>query len=125
MIEDLLVGIGDTLSSIWESIGNFLSGFLEGFLQFILDFILFICSSILWPVDFVIDSLFPDISSALSYVSQAFNYAFNYVGWFFDVLGLESFTITFLVEFIIFRLTLPLQLWVIKLAINIYNKIKF
>lgn len=101
-----------------------INDFINGFLKMILDFVIYIVNLILIPIDAIIDTLFPDISSAFSYIASALNVGFQYVGYFFDMLGLESFTILFLTEYVIFRLTLPLQLWVIKLAVNVYNKLK-
>lgn len=98
--------------------------FLGGFIQLILDFVIYIVNILLIPFDFVIDSLFPDISNALGLISDAFNVAFTYVGYILDSSGLYGHTIVFIVEYIIFRITLPLQIWVIKTAINLYNKFK-
>ena len=52
------------------------------------------------------------------------NYSLTYLGYLVDSLGLLPITITLLVEFLIFKLTLPLQIWVVKIAIRWYNNLK-
>lgn len=103
---------------------GFVSSFITGFLQMILDFVMFICNLILMPIDAIISSLIPDYVSLTSYINDYLVLASTYLGYLLDSCGFYSGTIILLVAALTFRLTLPLQIWVAKLAVRWYNALK-
>lgn len=105
-------------------IASFVSSLVTGFLQLILDFVLFIVNLILSPLDFLISNFLPDLSNGLSYISSAFSSSLTYVGWIIDSSGLQQVTIILLVDYLIFKLTIPLQAYMVKLAVSWYNHLK-
>lgn len=105
-------------------VGAFVSDLLTGLLQLVLDFVMFIVNLILLPLDALISAFIPDLSNGLSYISSAFTQALSYVGWIIDSSGLQQITIILLVDYLIFKLTIPLQAYVIKLAVSWYNHLK-
>lgn len=105
-------------------VGDLVSNMLNGLLQLILDFVIFVVNLILIPFDSLIESFFPDLSSALSSISSAFAVSLQYIGWIIDSVGLESITVILIVDYFIFKLTIPLQAYVVKIAVSWYNHLK-
>lgn len=98
---------------------------LNSFLQLILDFVINIVNFILLPIDLLINTFFPDFSNLINSITNALNVALNYIGWVIDSIGLDNITLVFIIDYLIFKLTIPLQAYVIKLAVKWYNNLKF
>lgn len=94
------------------------------FLQSLLKRIIFIVNIILFPVDTFVANSFPAFYNTTVYITDMLQYALTYVNYVLDSFGFESITILFLVSYLIFKVTLPLQIWFIKLAVRWYNAIK-
>ena len=97
---------------------------LNSFLQLILNFVINIVNIILLPIDLLINTFFPDFSNLITFISNALNVALNYIGWVIDSIGLDNITLVFLIDYLIFKLTIPLQAYVVKLAVKWYNNLK-
>lgn len=103
---------------------GFVNGLLNGFLHLILDFIINIVNIILLPIDLLINNFLPDFSNLIGYISNALNVSLNYIGWVIDSIGLDNITLVFIIDYLIFKLTIPLQSYIIKLAVKWYNNLK-
>lgn len=79
---------------------------------------------LLTPINLLITNYLPDISSALSLVRQFFQYSFTYIGWVIDSMFLNSETVSLLIAVLTMRLTVPLLINAIKLALKWYNTLK-
>lgn len=101
-----------------------ISNFLNSFLQIILDLIIFLVNTILSPIDLLISGLVPNYADTTILITNMLNVALNYVNYVLDSVGFESITILLLVNYLIFKLTVPLQIWVVKVAIKWYDKLK-
>lgn len=90
----------------------------------IIKLIIGLVSVITVPIDNLITSTLPDLSSALSSVANFFNIALSSVGWCISLLGLSSNVISIIILYYTFKLTVPIVLYSIKLALSWYNKLK-
>lgn len=91
----------------------------------ILIFIVFkIVSIILIPIDAIINAALPELSNALSYVPQYLGYVGTYISWILNALMMPSFALTLIIAFYTFKLTVPIQVWIVKLALKWYKALK-
>lgn len=79
---------------------------------------------ILTPINLLITNYLPDISNALSLIRQLFNTCFTYIGWVLDSMFVSRETISLLIAVLTMRLTIPLAISSVKLAIKWYNSLK-
>lgn len=79
---------------------------------------------LLSPVNALINSYLPDLANIISLINKAFGYLFGYVGWWTDAMLLNSETVSFIILYWTIKLTLPLTVNAVKLAIKWYDKIK-
>lgn len=79
---------------------------------------------ILTPINLLITNYLPDLSNALALIRQLFNLAFTYVGWVLDSMFVSRETISLLIAVLTMRLTIPLAISAVKLAIKWYNALK-
>ena len=79
---------------------------------------------ILTPINLLITNYLPDLSNALALIRQLFNYAFTYIGWVLDSMFVSRETISLLIAVLTMRLTIPLAISAVKLAIKWYNALK-
>lgn len=79
---------------------------------------------LLTPINLLITNYLPDLSNALSLIRQLFNLAFTYIGWVLDSMFISPETISLLIAVLTMRLTIPLAINAVKLAIKWYNALK-
>lgn len=79
---------------------------------------------ILTPINLLITNYLPDLSNALALIRQLFNLAFTYIGWVLDSMFVSRETISLLIAVLTMRLTIPLAINSVKLAIKWYNSLK-
>lgn len=79
---------------------------------------------ILTPINLLITNYLPDLSNALALIRQLFNLAFTYIGWVLDSMFVSRETISLLIAVLTMRLTIPLAISAVKLAIKWYNALK-
>lgn len=79
---------------------------------------------ILSPINTLITNSLPELSTAFSTIHTMFNILFSGLGWWKDALLLSSETISLMISCWTIKLTLPLTIYVIKLAIKWYDKLK-
>ena len=66
----------------------------------------------------------PDLSNALNSVAGFFQVVSNGIGWVISASGIPSTAIAIIVATMVFRLTVPLGVATVKLAIKWYDKLK-
>lgn len=79
---------------------------------------------ILTPINLLITNYLPDLSNALALIRNLFNQAFTYIGWVLDSMFVSRETISLLIAVLTMRLTIPLAINAVKLAIKWYNALK-
>lgn len=97
---------------------------IKAILKGIFKLIIALVNLILLPIDSLINSAFPSIASAISYIDSFFNHILSFIPWIMSWLHLPSIFITFVVGYFTFKLTLPLAVHTIKLALKWYDKLK-
>lgn len=76
---------------------------------------------LLAPINLLIVNIFPDLNDALVSVSSLFDLLSTYIGWVIDLSGLTPLAINVLIAYWTFKLTVPLTVYVIKVAIKWYH----
>lgn len=99
--------------------------FAQSILSLIFNFISLVINLLLTPLDLLISQYIPSLNGLLNYISDMFDVAIVYVGYVVDSLCIPHNVMVLIVEYMIFRLTLPLLVYVVKLAIKWYNYLKF
>lgn len=97
---------------------------IESIFNVIIFIVFKVVQVILLPIDLLIENAMPELSTALDNVSQYFVYVGTYINWIFDMMMLGSFAIGLLSAYYVFKLTLPLNVWLVKLALKWYNTLK-
>lgn len=97
---------------------------INAILTGIIKLIVSLVSIILLPIDALITSLLPDLADALSSVGEFFQIISQSLGWVISATGISNKTILVIVIYYTFKLTAPLLVYMIKLAIKWYDKLK-
>ena len=79
---------------------------------------------ILTPINLLITNAIPGLDNAFSTIENLFNTGFQYIGWVVDASMLSTECISLIIATLTFRLTIPLAVSTIKLAIKWYDKLK-
>jgi len=98
--------------------------FLEFIFTLLLTAIFFLINLILIPIDVLISGLLPDLSDAFVAIADYIEQIITNIGWVISITGIPPFAIGLVVAYWIFKLTVPIQVWFIKLAIAWYHKLK-
>lgn len=94
--------------------------FLKGFMSLIMGLV----SLLLSPIDLLISQFLPDLSGAINGIGRLFAYVGNGLGFCVSLTGLSGETLSLIVLFYTFKLTVPLLVSTVKTAIRWYNAIK-
>lgn len=90
----------------------------------IFDLVIGLVNVILAPIDLVIEQFLPSLNDVLSSISQFFNYLGNIIPWLSSWLHFPSWFVSFVIAYFVFKLTVPLVVHTIKLAVAWYDKLK-
>ena len=113
----MIEGLIDTLKNgAIELITTFISGAI-----YVVVSLVYI---ILAPIDELILQYLPDLSNAFTAVADLLNLIGQGIGWAISVSGLSTATITLIVAYYTFKLTAPVLLYMLKLALSWYNNLK-
>lgn len=93
-------------------------------LKGIFGLILNLVSLILTPINSLITSAIPGLDNAFATIESMFTTLFTYIGWAVDASLINSETISLIIATITIKLTLPLAISTIKLALKWYNSLK-
>ena len=97
---------------------------INAILKGVFSLIISLVNLLLSPIDLIIKNAFPTISSGLEYISSFFNWVANIVPWAVSWFGLPTAIITLVVGYYTFKLTVPLMVHTVKLALKWYDKLK-
>lgn len=92
--------------------------------NFLIAIVLLLLKIILAPIDFLISQALPDISQGLTAIGTFLTTALTNIGWVISITGIPAVAIALIVAYWVFKLTLPINIWVIKLAVNWYHRLK-
>lgn len=97
---------------------------IKAIINGIFNMVIGLVSILLSPIDALIATVLPDLSGALSAVGALFNLIGNSLSWVVSLSGLNQATLLLIIAYYTFKLTVPLMLWMTKLALKWYNTIK-
>lgn len=97
---------------------------IQAILNGIFTLITSLVNLILYPIDALIETALPDLSNALTAISTFLSYVTTSIGWVLSCFGLSSSCLSLIVLYFTFKLTFPLVVYTIKLAIKWYDKLK-
>lgn len=90
----------------------------------IISLVFFLIKILLFPIDLLIQGVLPSLSSAFTAVGDFLTYIAQGLGWAISAAGIPYSAIALISTYYIFKLTLPLIMWGIKLAIKWYVALK-
>lgn len=79
---------------------------------------------LLAPIDALISTALPSLQTGLNAIGSFLTLITSSIGWVLSVFGLSSECLSLIVLYYTFKLTVPLTIYTIKLAIRWYDKIK-
>lgn len=79
---------------------------------------------LLAPIDSIISNALPSLQVGINAIGQFLTLATQSIGWVLSVFGLSTECLSLIVVYFTFKLTVPLAISTIKLAIRWYDKIK-
>lgn len=90
----------------------------------IMNLIMGLVNVLLSPIDLLISQFLPDLGNGFSAINSFLDYCIQYIGWVIDFTGIPSSCIGLIVSYYTFKLTVPIIVATIKLAIQWYDKLK-
>ena len=97
---------------------------INALLKGLFSIIISLVNLLLTPIDAAISAALPAVSDALSAVSGFFTWICSFIPYIISWLHLPQWFITFVIGYWTFKLTVPLAIHTVKLAISWYDKIK-
>lgn len=97
---------------------------LTGVFNIIIGLVLLLVKIVLMPIDYLITQYLPALNDAFTAVATYITTIFTNIGWVLSITGIPAFAIGLIVAYWVFKLTLPINIWAIKLAINWYQHLK-
>lgn len=96
---------------------------LNSAFSFILNLLGELIVLILTPIDALINSLLPSLSSAFDTINTFVDSFIDYIPYIMSWVGLKTSTITLIVTFVVFKLTIKPVVRLVKLAISWWGAI--
>lgn len=87
----------------------------------IFNLIISLVGVLLSPIDSLITSALPGLSSAINAVGSFLQICTSAIGWVLSCFALSSSCISLIVAYFTFKLTVPLLIYVFKLAVKWYH----
>ena len=97
---------------------------INSILTGIFNVVINLVSLILSPIDLLIENALPGLDSGINAIGTLFAYISGGVGWAISLVGLSGSAIGLIVTYYAFKLTTPMLFYLIKLAIQWYDKLK-
>jgi len=97
---------------------------IEVIISSIFNIISFLIHLILLPIDLLIANYLPDVSSLFANISEYIEIALTYVGFIISITGIPPAMIGLLAAYWTYILTIPIQVWFIKLAVAWWHRLK-
>ena len=90
----------------------------------IFNVVIALVNTLLIPIESIISQFIPGLDSAFEMVGMLFENLVMFIPWVISWTGLNSTIIGLIVSYFTFRLTVPLLVHTIKLALSWYDKLK-
>lgn len=97
---------------------------IESFINGIITLIMSLVKLITAPIDLLILNTLPDLSNALTSFANVLDIMGTGIGWAISLSGISSTAISLIIGYYTFKLTTPLIVSTVKLAIKWYNSLK-
>lgn len=97
---------------------------ISSLVNIILNFVISLVNIILLPIDNFISSNIPSLSSLLTTINDFIDFIISNISYAINLTLLPNFVIIIVVDYIIFKVTVPYLVYFIKLAIKWYNNLK-
>lgn len=97
---------------------------ITGFFEFFFDLLIGLVNILFIPIDSLINNFMPTISSGIDYINQFFAYILQFIPWVMSWFNLPLPFLQLILSYYTFKLTVPLLVHTVKLAISWYEKIK-
>jgi len=101
-----------------------LSDIITFIFNFLMGIIMMGVKILLLPIDLLIQNTMPEFSDTLTAIANLFTLIGTGIGWAIAAAGLPFAVVALVVTYTIFKLTLPLQIWFIKLGLKWYRTLK-
>lgn len=92
--------------------------------ELILTIVTIFVKIILWPIDALIKAVLPEFSGGLTAVGEFLQYIGQGLGWAISAAGIPFLALSVIATYYLVALTLPVQIWGIKLAVKWYRALK-
>lgn len=79
---------------------------------------------LLTPIDSLISQFLPGLDNAFTMVGNLVQQLCNIIPWVMSWLGVSSIVISLLVSYLTFKMSVPIVVHTVKLAIKWYDKLK-
>lgn len=97
---------------------------IDSIITGIIKFVVSAANTILAPIDTLIDQYLPQVNTMLDSITAFFTYISSYVSWALSAIGIDSTLIAIIVSYLVFKLTVPLLVNVVKTIIKWYYALK-
>ena len=97
---------------------------INAILKGIFKLVISLVNILLTPIDSIITSALPSLATALTGIASFLGLVTSSIGWVLSVFGLSSECLSLIVVYFTFKLTVPVVVYAIKLAIRWYDKLK-
>lgn len=97
---------------------------IDAILSGIFKIIIALVNLLLLPIDALIESALPSVATGLDYVASFFNYILGFIPYVLSWFNFPDLFIDLVVTYFTFKLTIPLAVHTVKLAISWYDSIK-
>ena len=94
---------------------------IKAIINGIFKLIVSLVSVLLSPIDSIITNALPGLASAISAVGSFLQTCTSAIGWVLSCFGLSSNCLSLIVIYFTFKLTVPIVVYVFKLAIKWYH----
>lgn len=86
--------------------------------------VLMLLKLLLMPIDYLIAQALPALSQGFTAVGGYISTMLTNIGWAISITGIPAIAFGLVASYWLFKLTLPVNVWFIKLAVNWYHKLK-
>lgn len=97
---------------------------INAILKGIFKLVIGLVNILLTPIDAIISAALPGLSTALTGIASFLSLITSSIGWVLSVFGLSSECLSLIVVYFTFKLSVPIVVYSIKLAIRWYDKLK-
>lgn len=97
---------------------------MQTFINAIITLIMSLVKLITAPIDLLILNTLPDLSNALTSFADVLDIIGTGIGWAISLSGISSTAISLIIAYYTFKLTTPLVVSTVKIAIKWYNSLK-